>query len=145
MLRSEVRVNRQKVIDFLKAPRRRKAYGVLDDGWGRRCCLGHACVALGIKRVKDGWGQWSYGLEGETKVAPLELLKAVGFWHDEGSARAHSSSLKIGEYAYSALAEANDDQIRNVTPFMIGEYLESVIEGGDHTPWEPLTNYPETP
>ncbi|QIG65981.1 hypothetical protein phiOC_p339 [Ochrobactrum phage vB_OspM_OC] len=40
-----------------------------------------------------------------------------------------------------SLAEWNDHT--NIRPHHIADYLESVIEGGDDTPWKALTDYPE--
>ena len=47
--------NRQKWLDQLRDPESKKARGMLEDSKDKnsRCCLGHACHALGIERDED--------------------------------------------------------------------------------------------
>lgn len=96
MTDAEILANRRKVIAFLKNPKRRKDESYLDVGHGRRCCLGHMCFALGIKRRKltDSAGaspeealagkRYVYGKRGELYLAPQELISAVGLYDDQG-------------------------------------------------------------
>jgi hypothetical protein len=53
-----------------------------------------------------------------------------------------SGTIQIKDYKWQcSLADLNDST--KATPQEIGEYLESVIEGGANTPWKELTDYPE--
>jgi len=140
--RSEIRAYRQKWIDFLMAKGRKKATGQLDAGGGARCCLGHGCYILGIKAESFGEGGWEY--DGSEGLAPASFIEMVGLWNDTGSTN-FSTPIKIfkKESAHDNvdLAGINDDT--NASPLRIGRYLLSVIEGGDDTPFKPLTDYPE--
>ena len=136
MLRSEVLANRQKVITFLKQPKRIKATSALDKGQGARCCLGHMCYSLGIPRKKYPSG-FSYA--GHAGVAPNGLLVLVGLYSPTGSTWTLG---KLVNQSCHSLAELNDQT--TYSPQQIGSYLESVIEGGPNTPWKPLTDYSET-
>lgn len=136
MLRSEVLANRQKVIAFLKQPKRIKATSALDKGQGARCCLGHMCYSLGIPRQKYNGG---FGYAGHAGIAPKELLSLVGLYSSTGST---ATNGKLVNQSCHSLAELNDTT--TYSPQQIGAYLESVIEGGPNTPWKPLTDYPET-
>lgn len=145
--RDEILFNRKKWIKFLKDKRRKKATGILEnfDVRGARCCLGHGAFVMGIERTRhkdDDYCYITYGKDNDDEMAPPELVEMVGLWTQAGSPnkgnlfdRPHGASL----------AEWNDDPYENPTPREIGEYLESVIEGGGHTPFKPLTDYPERP
>jgi len=153
--REQVLENRKIWINFLKKKDRKKAYGALDEGGGKRCCLGHACYVLGIERRNDGPDHpIYYGAKLEDAFAPDELIEAVGLWDNDGSVRS-GPSFHIKGKQFQSLAAANDaetvydyDEEDNVvmsdfnaTPQQIGAYLESVIQGGDNTPFIPLSKY----
>lgn len=141
--RSQIRENRQKWIDFLMVKGRKKATGVLDEGGGHRCCLGHGCYALGIKSLKVEYnGHFEY--DGSLDIAPDSFIEMVGLWDDTGSTNLGTAIevfKKSDGHIYTDLAGVNDDT--NASPNRIGKYLLSVIEGGPETPFRPLTNYPE--
>ena len=48
----EVKLNRQKWLETLRDPKSKKKVGILEDHCNEnaRCCLGHACHALGAKK-----------------------------------------------------------------------------------------------
>ena len=130
LTRSEVRANRLKWAEFLMEPERKKAVGRLDVGDGSRCCLGHGCFVLGIpsKVYKDGVCYDNLG-----KTAPSSFVNMVGLRNGEGS-----SLIGIG--IQNSLAGLNDDT--NATPQEIGKFLLDCIEGGDGTPFLPLSDFP---
>lgn len=140
--RSEVRENRLKWINFLLVKGRKKATGALDRGSGNRCCLGHGCFILGLKRKPMEGGLFEY--EDNLEIAPVSFKEMVGLWDDTGST---DSGEVIWKFAnenglhHADLVGINDDT--EATPREIGEYLLSVIEGGTNTPFIPLTDYPE--
>lgn len=145
--RSEVLANRLKWIDFLEVKSRRKTTGWLDDGNGKRCCLGHACYVLGIEKTKNEHDGGRFRYAGETAEAPQELIDMVGLWSTLGSAEANAF-LKIRDEEYESLAAANDGNNSDMTgkgqsPQAIGSYLRTVINGGSDTPFTPLDGYPE--
>ena len=156
--REEVRQNRIKWANFLLNKKRKKATGVLDQGDGARCCLGHGAYCLSeIKKRKNNDGLWFYGEEMADSVAPKEMVEMLGLWSPDGEIR-HSSyhfilknlietvdindeDFDFGVTTYDCLAELNDSS--GATPQQIGEFLMAVIDGGDETPFKPLGDYPE--
>lgn len=136
--RDEVLAYRVKWIDFLLNPKRKKAVEVLDEGKGHRCCLGHACYALGLHKTKDGSNSGFFKYNDELEVAPQQLVEMLGLYDTNGGIKPFSSISYSGGN-YSSLASWNDDS--EVTPQEVGAYLKTVIEGGDHTPFKPLSNY----
>lgn len=142
MLRAEILANRQKVITFLKQPKRLKTTGKLDKGDGARCCLGHMCYVLKVPRTWQG-SSYGYGTRNDINYAPLEVINAVGLYYYDGKP-GNKQDIKIETLTggWESLAVMNDSTL--ATPQQIGTYLESVIEGGNNTPWKPLTDYPQS-
>lgn len=137
--REQVRANRQQWADFLCNPGRKKAQERLDFGNGERCCIGHGCYALDIRRVQipEGkFGKFGYGLVSERATAPLEFMDMVGLRGSGG----HVGAGTIGNWSVTSLIDVNDDT--HATPQEIGQYLQTVIEGGEDTPFLPLSDYP---
>lgn len=141
---AEILANRRRVIAFLKKPKRKKGRNFLDKGKGRRCCLGHMCFALGIKKkwlLHGGVYAYGQGLR-DPSYAPPELISAVGL-HDLGGGWIHRpenirnyyKKLKDGAKVADicSLTRLNDDT--DATPQSIAKYLETVILGGVGTPW----------
>jgi hypothetical protein len=156
MTRDEVKENRIKWANFLLNKKRKKAISVLDKGDGARCCLGHGAYCLGVPRRKvNGLDNacFEYGDEDAAFSAPSELVDLVGLWDSDGMTE--GEDLVINGLNFSSLASANDADRHyafetgvesseiNITPQMIGTYLLTVIEGGDDTPFKPLSEYPE--
>jgi hypothetical protein len=156
MTRDEVKANRIKWANFLLNKKRKKATGILDKGDGARCCLGHGAYCLGVSRHRLGETyvtSFEYGDGRATYSAPSELVDLVGLWDSDGMTE--GEDLVIDGLNFSSLASANDADRHyafetgvesreiNITPQMIGTYLLTVIEGGDDTPFRPLSEYPE--
>jgi hypothetical protein len=144
LTRDQILENRKKAIAFLKEPARRKAQRWLDLGYGRRCCLGHMCFALEIehKQVKVN-GRIGYGHMFEDISAPQELVDLLGLWDDNGGNKSCFDVGKLRGQELPNLTCMNDDT--EMTPQQIGEYLETVIEGGDDVPFKPLDEFPMEP
>lgn len=153
--RAQILENRTKFINFLKGKHRKKAESKLDDGQGARCCLGHGCYVLGILREKDeardNDSDSLYLYEGEGAYAPKAFVDMVGLWHNDGSTKDCKEMVKAPAYPedreepadwidFSSLASLNDESIW--TTQQIGKFLETVIEGGENTPFKPLSKYP---
>lgn len=144
--RSEILAARQKWIDFLLIKGRRKATGILDEGDGHRCCLGHACYVLGLPRKPRESRGFSYD-NGESELAPPMLIESLGLWDAEGGTQSIEHKITLARFedslhdSYPTLAQINDET--DASPRQIGEYLATVIEGGDHTPFRPLSDYRE--
>lgn len=134
MTRAEVLANRRKWIDFLKA-RSKKTIGSLDVGGGERCCLGHGCYALKVRRVLKN-GEYSYGEAERQDVAPIEFMQVVGLWNQHGSVADQGA-----RFSQPSLVQLNDDD--NWSPKEIAKYLEENINGGLKTPFMPLENFDE--
>lgn len=136
--RQEILENRQTVIKFLKGKGRKKAWGYLDTGNGERCCLGHMCYALKIpKTFAENSELWVY--DGSDDYAPLSMMNKVGLYDSIGRTGSGARLTKEMEF-YNSLSTLNDES--DWTTQQIGAYLETVIEGGDDTPWKPLSYYP---
>lgn len=143
--RAQVRDFREKAVAFLKEPERRKAIGKLDIGDENRCCLGHMCVALDIVRSEPRFGNddvevFGYGVAQQFAVAPDELVAMVGLSTHIGEVIGHR--IYLGPFRHGALSSVNDKS--SATPQEIGAYLETVIEGGEDTPWIALSDIPES-
>lgn len=158
ILASEVLENRRKWIEYLRAPGRKK----FDGGWladpedgESRCCLGHACVVLGIPgEYVETIGLWRFNSGAAT--APYEVNKLLGLHSSNGGLKfggfgsldrfAVENGFTYTKPQYkgqlNSLASLND--ATDITPAAIGDYLESVIEGGDETPFRALSEYPIT-
>lgn len=159
LTRKQILENRQKWIDHLLKPETKRYSGWLENPKNpeERCCLGHGCYVLGLERVVlpptpysttslhvgtvlgylAGIEQRSITYCGADKLAPKEFVKLVGLKHPSGWVE---DDLQIDAGVYHSLAIANDS---GTSPQKIGEYLQSVIEGGYNTPFHPLTEYPE--
>lgn len=144
--------NRLKAIEYLKKPSLRKAREVLRDSKGGRCCLGHMCDALDIfsesrKAIINTYStepfsliHYHFGKEGAESAAPVELVDMLGLHDDVGGTKNNDEYLnfsKVDEIpnykSIGTLAMLND--YYRVSPQSIAKYLESVIMGGDNTPW----------
>jgi len=151
LTREQILENRRKVIEFLKQPERKKAIGHLEDRESneKRCCLGHMCHALDLPRtVRDG-GRVAY--DGDCFVAPHAAMVRLGLNSDMGAIAGEVGHFGFGfeegkifvvekeRGLASTLAGLNDGT--KATPQNIAEYLESVIEGGEKTPWRALSSY----
>jgi len=139
LTRSQIRANREKWARFLMKPGRKKYGGALDNGGGARCCLGHGAYALGVSRVKKLAGWFAYGEDQENNCAPEEFVDLVGLYTDNG--RVDNLGECLDGWDHESLVEVNDNT--DATPQEIGKYLLSVIDGGPHTPFRPLSDYPK--
>lgn len=142
--RSEIRQARLTWINFLMMPSRKKAKNTLDTGQGNRCCLGHGCFILGgTVKIRDEEGFITY--DGMTDFPPDIIVERLGLWSQDGGSFEDRFELEIFEYkslnVFQTLSIYNDET--DATPQQIGKYLLSVIEGGLHTPFKPLTDYQE--
>lgn len=116
--------NRKTWIEFLKRPETKKYKEQLEsrDGSEARCCLGHGCFALGIKRTVDEIGVVRY--DGEREYAPESFMDMVGL------------NTRYGGFGGTSLATINDRTDK--TPQEIGAMLESMIMGGEGTPFKEI-------
>lgn len=163
MKRDRVLKARQKWVKRLLDPDSKKAKTaltrVLPSGEKCSCCLGHAVEALkdkdcsidtlplnpkagvAFRLIYDGCGSY----------LPTKFQYMLGLYDEEGSFRdgkCHYQEFKkmfpnleiqSPTDSFDTLALINDKT--NITPQMMGKYLESVIEGGPETPFFALTDY----
>ena len=111
---------RQKWLDFLRGEGRRKAKGLLEkiagyDKENPRCCLGHACVALGMKGVKDNTNMI---YDGSSALLPLSAQIQLGISSD-GSFK---ECVSVGSATYSSLSTIND--CTDLSPADIADVIE---------------------
>lgn len=160
LTRTQILENRKLWIARLKDERAKKLKGKLsspEDLW-QSCCLGHGCLAVGLEPdLKAFVGLVTYGKRHCSGGSPIEFSDAVGLYRNLGEI-VLSSDLDIHqiflgvrtywdcgddgvEYKNTSLALINDTT--DATPQQIGEYLQSVIEGGENTPFIALSEYPE--
>lgn len=146
LTREDVLKARETWINFLVAKDRKKAQGYLDKGGGERCCLGHACYILGAPKIKVTRPTTSatYDYEGDESYPSENVVTALGLWNKYGGTNDNSIAVlkifKNDELNRSSLADVNDET--SAGPNRIGKYLRSVIEGGEDTPFRPLSEYP---
>jgi len=123
--------NRKIAVAYLLQDGLKKATGqLINVRTEGRCCLGHMCDALGIKyEIGDG-------------LAPDKLIERLGLhdncggsYDDDGLDTTFDlSNFMKDQTGISSLISFNDTT--RATTKTIGKYLESVIKGGDNTPWE---------
>ena len=132
---AQILTNRKTVIEYLKNPKLKKAIGVLKNSVGGRCCLGHMCDVLGLVPVKLGSGEWLY--EKDKFSLPESIQHALGMYTPAGEFRTENviqfyyRDEKYG--SHSCLANLNDES--TIKPAEIASILETMITGGDGTPW----------
>lgn len=155
--REQIRENRVKFAKGLQESHREKETGRLEarDDENKRCCLGHGCDIFNIKRnVIDETETTNkkiyFGEEEEQTVAPQELIDLLGLFNQRGGSsngksRLHGSEdnddfeLHNGRNSLTTLNDTTDITIQEV-----GVLIEGWIEGGEGTPFFPLSSYPET-
>lgn len=131
---------RKKAIDYLKGPTRRKARGVLDNGHGARCCLGHICQALKKELgVKVHMGPFGVLYDELRTALPDKVRRALGFLFRDGTFVDEVGAtmfVDFSEKRFSSLAGLND--LSMTSPQEIGAWLEKNILGGPGTPWKKI-------
>lgn len=138
--KEEILAHRRKWIDYLKEPTTQKHVGSLESPTNSdsRCCLGHACHVL----IPDGRDSSSRnGLvyyDNQTSYAPLGVQIMLGLWSPAGSLFMNDT---INFHGHQLVSLAGMNDTTNLTSQQIGEYLETVIEGGPATPFRPLSDY----
>jgi hypothetical protein len=132
----EIYANRLKAVAYLKQPHLRKASGVLERPDGSCCCFGHMCNALAIpKEVKTNGGIYFEGTFDGT--APDTLISKLGMFDSFGRTGNGFDIINTEQEPIVCLVDLND--LTDMTPQQIGEYLESVIMGGTSTPWKSIS------
>lgn len=148
--REQIRANRLAWALGLQEPERRKLIGHLEDGTdpNTRCCIGHGCQILGITRSEapsnkpDGIPTIFY--ENNTTVAPESFMLMVGMHTDCGTGISFLCGADVEEDEHNhitSLVGLNDRT--NSSTQDIGVMMMQWIEGGDGTPFKPLSDYPE--
>jgi hypothetical protein len=97
-----------KWVKRLQDPKSKQAHGVLRDGRGGMCCLGHLChvYAPGLWR-KNKHGQWEY--LGEHNLLPFKLNRLTGL--DSYGAPSDYAMYRIpGKRETHTLVSANDTE-----------------------------------
>ena len=152
--RASVRKYRQKWIDFLIAPERKQGQSYLARPDGRRCCLGHACHILKEDLNLSTFENDNLVYYDSSNIyPPPKVVSALGLYNKYGSSGGfHSATnvrhdlrnaIEIDKKEFQSLSDANDCITHIITPQLIGEYLQTVIEGGIDTPFKPLDYYEE--
>lgn len=133
LTKQQILKNRGTWTSRLLDKRARKLIGRLSnpyDLW-ESCCLGHGCLALNIEY--DMLIMVCFGKSKATALAPAEFVELVGL---NGS---------LGQFLnvepHSSLSSLNDDT--EMTPQEIGNLLNSIIKGGNGTPFRSLNDYPD--
>ena len=131
----EIYSNRLKWIEYLKRPETLKAQEELEsfNDPEFRCCLGHACHVLAPETRTLRKYRVLYG--GQESYLPEALVEALGLYSNSGDL--HFGEIKIAGFPNKHnLSELNDST--DITPQEIGAYLESVVIGGDDTPFKKI-------
>ena len=143
--RSEILANRQKWIDYLQEPERKKTKNELESFYDNeaRCCLGHAEFLFNSDR--SCIEEMVYYGESEVNLSE-ETMNLLGMYYNEGEIfnSGHypiTSYLKYEDKQFRSLSILND--CTDITPQEIGKLLQGMIDGGENTPFKPLTDYEE--
>lgn len=140
--KSEILANRRAWINFLKRPDTIKGKQLLESTSNNeaRCCLGHACHVLIPETRNTNGGRVVYGNITDWAYAPPLLVDKLGLYKANGEIPNGSQALaNVTGATWNSLADYNDNT--SITPQQIGEYLETVIEGGFNTPFEHISRY----
>ena len=119
----QVDENRQKWLAVLRAPESSKAVGVLESRTyeNSRCCLGHACHALGITRtVTTGPEYVRY--DSESKWLPPAARRALRI-NANGNFK---KTIEVDDKVLNSLAQVNDRT--ELSPAEIADVIEDQIE-----------------
>jgi len=113
----------------------------------QRCCLGHMCIALGLKHVS---GTFENGVDA---ILPSSAMDMLGMHTLNGGAKNGSLDKSLmpdrmlkkiinvdiqKHYAGNTASLATYNDFSTIQPWEIAEYLENVILGGDGTPWREI-------
>lgn len=131
----EIYSNRLKWIEYLKRPETLKAHEELESYTDPefRCCLGHACHVLAPETRK--LAEYTVKYDEQDSYLPEALIETLGLYSGSGDLPLGAISIE-GFPEQKCLAELNDRT--DITPQEIGAYLESVIMGGDDTPFKKI-------
>lgn len=143
MLREQIKENRLKFAKGLQESHREKTVEKLENYNlpNQRCCLGHGCDIFNIKKRKENNSVY-FGKGDNYAIAPLELVDLLGLTNSTGSGYMDSSLKNVELHNdIKSLTGLNDDT--NITTHEIGKLMENWIEGGEGTPFKPLSDYPE--
>ena len=143
MLRDQIRENRLKFAKGLQEPHREKQIEKLENYNlpNQRCCLGHGCDIFNIKKRKENNSVY-FGKDDNYAIAPLELVDLLGLTNSTGGSYIGSSLKNIESHSdIKSLTSLNDNT--DITTNEIGKSMEDWIEGGEGTPFKPLSDYPE--
>ncbi len=145
--RANILKNRENWVARLLDPASKGTQGYLEF-YGGFCCLGHACVTLGLSKTTENDRIYYFDGKFSSKFTmPGKSYESLGLVNEAGGVfrpnKRFANHLKGLSMQFVNLANWND-HISRPTPQDIGDYLQSVIEGGPGTPFIPLDNYPET-
>lgn len=143
--REQIRANRLAWAQGLQEPEREKHTSELEDytNPSRRCCIGHGCHILGIHRYTDDETHRVF-YENHGTTAPNSFMDMVGMETDCGTGISFLCGAEVEEDEHNhvtSLVGLNDNT--NCTTQSIGLMMMQWIEGGDGTPFKPLSDYPE--
>ena len=123
-------------IKQLRDPEAKKEKGALESPYdsNMRCCLGHACHALGAERkVRTAAGQDTILYEGAAAILPERIAVLL----DITTMGSLVEETKIGKACISALTDMND--YTDMQPSDIADWLEANwynMESYRLTKWE---------
>ena len=120
----QVNENRQKWFAVLRAPESSKAVGVLESRTDEnsRCCLGHACHALGIARTVPNESAPEYvRYDSESKWLPPAARRALRINANGNFKR----SIEINDTVLNSLSQVNDRT--ELSPAEIADVIEDQI------------------
>ena len=131
----EIESNRAAWLAQLRDPEAGKALGMLEDpnDPNQRCCLGHACHALGADRKLYDGKVW-YGKDLKSPSAlPSGVMDALAMWGRDGDFRASVSMADVRRIVGrpARLDEGIDDDEKEWI-----QSLSALNDGTDLTPAE---------
>ena len=124
-MENSISENRKIWLKQLRDPNAKKAIGALESSScpDLRCCLGHACYALGIER-KESSTRVFYGGKNEWKYTSLPRPVSEMLGIDDFGLFKEPVLYKLKEY--KSLADLNDKS--DITPQKIADIIEANLE-----------------
>ena len=124
--REQIDENRQKWLAVLRDPKSKKALGVLESSKdpNARCCLGHACHALGLKRTEPSESRHVH-YDSKSQWLPISARRALKI----NPVGRFGKNVIINGKELSNLCQVND--WTSLTPQEIADVIEDQFDNNN--------------
>ena len=124
--KTQITENRKKWLTVLRDPESKKTRGVLEssEDENARCCLGHACHALGIPRIAPSDSGYIL-YHSESKSLPMYARRALMV----SRCGVFKNSIVIDNKEFNNIAQVND--MTALTPQEIADVIEDQFDNNN--------------